>query len=191
MEFETNRPKLLRPRIQTYKADEDELAELLDFISKKVLNHNEYKFYVRSLNKEVSFNDILENTKSTNPSNMWIEILRVAFSTIPERLRLTNQELFTVMKRFTLNLQERINYESELESYCDELESRIKELEDIEENSDNDTKNETNDDEIKLLNEKVSVFLEIIESLKKDIDELKKKDRKEVSKESKFSVDGD
>lgn len=123
-----NRPKLDKPRLAEWHNDDEQLSNLLDHIDKKVLNVDTWEFRVAHLNKYVSYSDVLKNIQERYLNFEWTEALKDSFIFLPDKFRVIKQDLFSVFKRFTLNLQERLNYIQSMEKYVDELEERVEKL---------------------------------------------------------------
>lgn len=123
-----DRPKLDKPRLAEWHNDDEQLSNLLDHIDKKVLNVDTWEFRVAHLNKYVSYGDVLRNIQERYPNFEWTEALKDSFVFLPDKFRVIKQDLFSVFKRFTLNLQERLNYIHSIEKYADELEDEVEKL---------------------------------------------------------------
>lgn len=125
-----DRPIVQRPRKQEWQNDDEQIATLLDHIEKKVLNVDDWKFRVPHLNKEIRYAEVLENTRQKYPELEWIDVMKNFFIYVPDKFRLIKEDLWTVFKRFTLNLQERLNYIEQMEQYADYLEGEAETLRD-------------------------------------------------------------
>lgn len=122
------RPKLDKPRLEEWHNDDEQLANLMDFIDKKVLNISTWEFRIAHLNKHVPYDEVLKNIQERYPAFEWIEALKDSYIFLPNKFRMIKEDLFSVMRRFTLNLQERLNYIEAIEKYADELEQEVEKL---------------------------------------------------------------
>lgn len=119
------RPAKSKPRLAEWHNDDEQLSVLLDHIDKKVLNINTWSFNMDHMNKSVTYDEIIKNIRAKYPAPEWIEVLKQLTYALPRQHDLIKKELFTVFKRFTLNLQERLGYIQELEKYSDHLEEQL------------------------------------------------------------------
>lgn len=119
------RPVLPKPRFEQWVADDEQLANLLDNIDKKILNVDAWEFWINSLHKSVKYDDLVKNIREKHPGLMWVEAMSDAIVYLPVKFRIIKEDLFSIFKRFTLNLQERLGYIESVEEYIDYLEERI------------------------------------------------------------------
>lgn len=112
-----------------WKSDDTQLSSLLEHIEKKSFNVNAWTFRVAALNKDVSYEELRTAIASEQyPSVHYINAMRDAFLYLPDKLRITKEDLFAIFKRFTLNLQERSSMAQEMMVWGDAAEEEIKRL---------------------------------------------------------------
>ena len=120
-----DRPKIDKPRIQNWLNDDEQLSSLLDHIEKKVLNVSLWKIYNPQSNKYIDFQELAESiSKKKYPDISDMESIKGFLAHLPEKFRVIKDDLYTVFKKFLLNLQERVNYIEQANEYIDYLESQ-------------------------------------------------------------------
>lgn len=123
------RPKVEKPRIQEWANDDDELSKLLTHLESKVLNTSNWEVFHPMKNKYIKFDEMLKSLQERKYPTLWdLESIKGFVMYLPEKMNIINKELFTVMKRFSLNLQERLNYIQSVDEYIDHLEAQLDEL---------------------------------------------------------------
>ena len=118
------KPTVDKPRLNQWQNDDDQISQLIEHMQDKVLNINKWKFRIHGLNKYISYDEVIKKIQEKHPSPEYVQIMKDSFEYLPEKLEIMKQDIETVLKRFILNIQERMNYIDELEKYIQELENQ-------------------------------------------------------------------
>ena len=130
-EFDDNeksyRPKVSKPRLQTWKSTDEELNTLFDQAREKVFNLEMWEFPVYKENRFIEFNELLASIKDldTSATRTTVLTLQIAFFSLPARFKEIEKNLFDILNRFTLNTQEQLNVIEEFELYTNQKEDEI------------------------------------------------------------------
>lgn len=134
MEYEDNpkRPKVSRPRLESWRSTDDEISMLLEDIDNRVLNIDEQELQLEGEEKTVTYKELSHKIEKISISNVpdYDTVLKIkkVFLNLPNKFKEIKTELYSILKRFTLNTQEQLNVIDEFENYCDQLEEENKEL---------------------------------------------------------------
>lgn len=120
------KPILNKPTIQEWKNQEDVFARLLDNIEKNVFDVNKWEFNVPDLNEMINYKELMKKINSEKYIKpVWSDTMRTFFKHLPEEFIRMKKDLISAMKGFTATLQERMNYEKQLEEYCNAVENEL------------------------------------------------------------------
>ena len=127
-----DKANLKQSRMDMIHSDDEQLAKLLEHLDKNVLNVRKWDFNIASLDKDVTYHGIVELLNVKHPDLTTVEVIKDAFLYLPKKFKNIKDELWTVFKRFALNLQERLKYMQELEEENENLKLQLQEYQEAE-----------------------------------------------------------
>jgi len=119
---------VVRPVLPSFRADDNEIASYIDSIKNKHLNFRDKKFFVRNLNREFSFDSLVDALHKKVISRDVLVALADIFTRLPGDMDTIKDELVWQLKRINALLEDYASLASDMDSFVDAQESHISEL---------------------------------------------------------------
>ena len=124
----SNSPKPDKARLDLWKADDEELAKLVVELDKKLFSLDAWEVRDRLNNTMVPYGRLVDAANRQYPSGTDLWLLRAFVQYLPEKLRIMKEEMFSVLKRLAVNMEEKMNLVLEQDKHINAL---LKEIDTI------------------------------------------------------------
>ncbi len=126
------RPRIDKPVLDSWKADDEQIATFLEDVQKNKLNVESEKYWqfnVPHFNKYLTYNQFLEkiNTKVVFIPMAYVEAMQLMYRHLPDRLRIIREEIFSHFQKLVANRESMVEYIKLSDTYMDSLENDIAE----------------------------------------------------------------
>ncbi len=117
-----------RPLVGDFRADDGEISTYLDSIKNNKLNFRSKKFFCRTLNRDLCFDDVVNALRKRVVPRDYILAMSDVFNSVPIEMDLIKDELVWQIKRIVALLEDTNTSLKQFVIYADYLEGEVDRL---------------------------------------------------------------